>query len=218
MLRVSVGALEGQTENAPPLTVSPAPASHLCMQTAAALQRSIACTVWHFSPRGFRETSWPLAKRHELGFHPRWSVFCHSAPAQRRRRRLVLYHILYSSCTMDNECMPVGPRERGGFSAVAGALSSAPPPLWNCTTGVRTHCEAAAKLDGGRAGDGRRKHVPLRGRSHLRVSLSFSLCLSPSSSPPRTPPFRCGLVNFSAVLRPRPVAFYLDFLFFFFPP
>lgn len=192
-----------------PVTVRSAPESHLCMQTTVALQCSIACTVWRFSPKGFRETSWLLAKRHELAFHPRWSVFCHSAPAQKRRRRLVLYHILYSSCTMDNECMPVRLGDGGGFSAEAGALSSA-SPLWNCSTGARTHCEAAAKLDGGRAGDGRWKHVPLRGRS-----LFAFLSLSPFVFRPRPPHPHSYLPLQTSEFFSRPAAsplcFYLDF-------
>lgn len=67
-----------------------------------------------------------------------------------------------------------GVRWGGGFLAAL--------PLWNCSTDVRTHSEAAAKLDGRRDGDGSGNMFPSKDFP-LHISLSFSLCLSLSFFP-----------------------------------
>lgn len=88
---------------------------------------------------------------------------------------------------MDNECVPVGQgRERVSLLG-RGLLQRC--PLWNCSTDVRTRCEAAAKL-----GDWSGNMFPSEDFP-LRVSLfpSFVFCSrSPrphSSLPLRTSEF-----------------------------
>lgn len=98
----------------------------------------------------------------------------------------------------------------GGVGWAGGFLAAL--PLWDCSTDVRTHGEAAV----GRRKRRRRewKHVSLRGLSSSHFSLLLSLSF-PLVLPIRTPPFHCGLVNFSAVPRLRPFASTSFFFFFF---
>lgn len=103
-----------------------------------------------------------------------------------------------------NACPSAG-GGRGFFAGVGWGFLAA-LPLWNSSTDVRAHCQAAAKLDGGRDGDEEWKHVSLRGLSSPYFSLFLSLSLPLVLLLVLTPRFHCGLVNFLAVPRLHPVA------------
>lgn len=210
-LDASVGAFEGKTETHPS-DIAPCP-SVAPLQTTAASQCRIACTMWHFSQRGRgRKTSRPLTKRHELGFNLRWRVFSHSARAQKQRRCLVFYHILYSSCTMDNECVPVGRGREGFFAGVGwggGVLSSAAP------VGLlhrRPHSRRGSGWTAEETETGVETRFPPRTFLFTFLSPPLFVFRSRSSHPHSSLPLRTS--EFFSRPAASPLCFYLLFFFF----
>lgn len=67
---------------------------------------------------------------------------------QKEQRCLLLYNILYSLRTIDNECMYC--RERGpeqAFSVLLGVGVASYSSLWIGSTDLRTHSETVTKLE-----------------------------------------------------------------------